>query len=158
MYARIKTIGILFFITTLLSCNSNEESLSKEVVSLQKQNDSLVKIMNEINDKYVFDSIAFREIPNLKNTNDLNSIYELELLVVGYSSKNNYFVKYDTIVNGKMISPDTLKESNGGFKLKLNLNKKENPIWIDMNVENKYGKSKKGTLYDVIRAGQEKTN
>ncbi len=149
----MKAIIVLFFIT-ILSCSSNEQSPSKEIIDLKKQNDSLIKDKKENDGKFVFDSITFREIPSFKNTHSLNSNYELELLVVGYSSKSNYFVKYDTIVNGKMINADTLKERNGGFKLKLNLDKKENPIWIDMNVKNKFGKSKKGTLYDIIKTNK----
>ena len=72
----------------------------------------------------------------------------MELLVVGYSPSNPYFVKCDSIVDGNLINPDTLASVNGGFKLKTRLTEKENPLWVDMNITNKYGKVKKGTLYD----------
>jgi len=147
-----KTIIIILLTILIFSCtnkNQSENTIARLEI-LRVENDSLRKIVDGIKNKYVFDSISFREIPNAKNTYKLNTSYELELIVVGYSPASNYFVKYDSIVNDKMINPDTLIESNGGFKLKVPLDKKKNPIWIDMNINNKYGKTKKGTLYDVI--------
>ncbi|MDR6301760.1 hypothetical protein [Mesonia maritima] len=60
-------------------------------------------------------------------------------------------MKYDSIVDRKKINPDTLKQRNGGFKYKTRLTEKDNIIRIDMNVENEYGKKKKGTLLETIR-------
>ena len=107
--------------------------------------------MEDIANKYVVDRISFREIPNPNNTAKLNSEYSLELIVIGYSPDKTYFVKYDSIIDGKKINPDTLRQINGGFKYSTKLESDKNPIWIEMNINNDYGKSKKGTLYDVIK-------
>ncbi len=119
--------------------------------SLRTENDSLKRIVAEINSKYVFDSISFREIYSPKNTNKLNSEFNVELLVVGYNPKRSFFVKYDSIVDGLKINPDTLIQSNGGFKYKTILTEKENDIRIDMNIENDYGQKKSGVVYERIR-------
>ncbi len=140
---------LLFCLVIIVSCQTDNQT--KTIEGLKKTNDSLTSILKEIEGKYVFDSISFREIPNPKNTTKLNSEYGLELIVVGYSPNKNYFVKYDTIINGKKINPDTLKQSNGGFKYRTKLEDNKTPIWIEMDISNEYGKSKKGTLYDVIK-------
>ena len=119
--------------------------------SLRTENDSLKRIIEEINNKYVFDSISFREIYSTKNTNKLNSKFNVELLVVGYNPEKSFFVKFDSIVDGVKINPDTLKQSNGGFKYKTILTETENTIRIDMNVENKFGQKKSGVLYENVR-------
>lgn len=93
-------ICILFILS--VSCQTKKENYELEIAQLRKSNDSLAMILNEINNtKYVFDSIAYRDIRHPDNTFKLNSDYRLELLVVGYSPNKDYFIKYDLIVNGK---------------------------------------------------------
>lgn len=130
--------------------NTRENTIAK-LESLQAENDSLKKIMADINSKFVFDSISFRDIYSPKNTYKPNSDFEVELLVVGYNPNKNYFVKFDSIVDGQKINPDTLSQSNGGFKYKTKLTEKENEIRIEMNIENEYGEKRKGTLFDIVR-------
>ena len=107
--------------------------------------------MADINTKYVFDSISFREIYGKGNKYKRNMEFDVELLVVGYNPNKSYFVKFDSLVDGQKINPDTLKQSNGGFKYNTKLVKKENIIRIEMNVENEYGQKKTGTLFETIR-------
>tara|TARA_R110002072_G_scaffold302305_1_gene484662 strand:+ start:989 stop:1450 length:462 start_codon:yes stop_codon:yes gene_type:complete len=148
-----KTIIIVFLILLNFSCtdiNRTENTIAK-LESLRAENDSLKKIIAEIDNKYVFDSISFRDIYSPKNTYELNSDFQIELLVVGYNPSKSYFIKYDSIVEGQKINPDTLSQSNGGFKLNTKLTEKENEIRIEMNVENKFGNKKKGVLYETIR-------
>ena len=135
----------------LLSCNNSNNELRKLNMKLEKENDSLIKILNEINTKYVFDSIAFRDIYSKKNTYKLGSEFEVELLIVAYNHNQSFFVKYDSIdADGKLINPDTIHQKNGGFKIKTILDKKINPIKIDMQIKNKYGRTKRGKLFDNI--------
>ncbi len=122
-----------------------------KIDSLRTENDSLKKVVAEINTKYVFDSISFREIYSPTNTKKLNSEFNVELLVVGYNPKKSFFVKFDSVVNGQKINPDTLKQSNGGFKYKTVLTDTENEIRIDMNIENDFGQKKSGVLYENVR-------
>lgn len=147
----MKYITLFFCLVFFVSCQSYSDDQIKEIEQLRKNNDSLSRVLEDIANKYVFDSISFREIPNPNNTAKLNSEYSLELIVIGYSPDKTYFVKYDSIVDGKKINPDTLRQINGGFKYSTKLESDKNPIWIEMNINNDYGKSKKGTLYDVIK-------
>jgi hypothetical protein len=137
----------------MFSCtdiNQGENNIAK-MENLRAENDSLRKIVADIETKYVFDSISFREIYGKDNKYERNAEFNVELLVVGYNPNKSYFVKFDSLVDGKKINPDTLKQSNGGFKYKTKLTEKENTIRIDMNVENEYGQKKMGTLLETIR-------
>jgi len=148
-----KLIIIVLLTILISSCtdiNQMENSLAK-IENLKKENDSLKKIVADIETKYVFDSISFREIYSKDNKYERNAEFNVELLVVGYNPNKSYFVKFDSLVDGKKINPDTLKQSNGGFKYKTTLTEKENNIRIDMNVENDYGQKKMGTLLETIR-------
>jgi hypothetical protein len=148
-----KPILILFLTFLMFSCtdiNQGENNIAK-MENLRAENDSLRKIVADIETKYVFDSISFREIYGKDNKYERNAEFNVELLVVGYNPNKSYFVKFDSLVDGKKINPDTLKQSNGGFKYKTKLTEKENTIRIDMNVENEYGQKKMGTLLETIR-------
>ncbi len=148
-----KVVIIVFLIFLTFSCTDitqGERAIAK-MDFLQSENDSLRKIVADIESKYVFDSISFREIYGKDNNYERNSEFIVELLVVGYTPNKSYFVKFDSIVDGKKINPDTLKQSNGGFKYKTILTKKENILRIDMNVENEYGQKEMGTLFETIR-------
>ena len=144
-------IVLLTFLT--FSCtdiNQTENTVAK-IKSLRAENDSLKKIVEEVNSKYVFDSISFREIYGKNNNYDRNADFEVELLVVGYNPNKSYFVKYDSIVDGQKINPDTLAQSNGGFKYKTKLTEEINNIWIEMDIVNEYGQEKQGVLHESIR-------
>jgi hypothetical protein len=139
----------LLFIILTTSCQNNDiNEKNQEILnSLKRENDSLKLIMEEISQKYVFDSIIFRDVRSPDNTYKLNSDFEVELLVLGYNSKESYFVKYDDLKN---TNPDTINVNNGGFVYRTKLDEKVNPIIIEMNLENKYGKRKQAILYDEI--------
>lgn len=145
---------LIIVLLLLLNINCSDINQKKNIIndleSLRTENDSLRKIVSEINNKYVFDSISFRNIINPENTNELNSNYDIEFLVVGYNPNKSYFVKFDSIVDGQKVNPDTLKQSNGGFKYSTKLTEKENTIQIEMEVKNKYGKNKSGIIYDKV--------
>ena len=127
------------------------EKIIAQLEILRAENDSLREVIADVNSKYVFDSISFREIYGKDNKYERNADFEMELLVVGYNPNKSYFVKYDSIVNGQKINPDTLVQTNGGFKYSTKLKDKENEIWIEMDIENEYGKGKEAVLYDLIR-------
>jgi hypothetical protein len=148
-----KAILILFLTFLMFSCtdiNQGENTIAK-LENLRAENDSLRKIVENIKTKYVFDSISFREIYGKDNKYERNAVFNVELLVVGYNPNKSYFVKFDSLVDGQKINPDTLKQSNGGFNYNTKLTEKENIIRIDMNVENEYGQKKMGTLLETIR-------
>ena len=148
-----KLLKIAFFALVFSSCtdaNQTENTIA-QLETLRAENDSLREIISDINTKFVFDSISFREIYGKDNRNELNAEFEMELLVVGYNPNKSYFVKYDSIVNGQKFNPDTLIQRNGGFKYSTELVEKENEIFIEMDIDNEYGQGRKALLYDVIR-------
>ncbi|WP_431167764.1 hypothetical protein [Tenacibaculum halocynthiae] len=139
----------LFFCAIIYtSCNTE---LKSNYNQLKSENDSLKMILKELNNKYIFDSISFRDIYSKKNTKRLNSEFEIELLVVGYNFNQSFFTKYDSIdEKGRMVNPMKLKQINGGFKYKTILKSDENLINIEMDIRSKYGKSRSGKLHDKI--------
>lgn len=147
----LKRILLFLSVIIIISCEGEDIILKNKVYLLQKQNDSLTNIINDINAKYVFDSIALRTVPSLKNTYRPNSVYEMEIYIVAYGGKN-YFVAYETIFGDEKTRDDTLQQTDGIFKFETILSKKKNPIRIDVHISNEYGKTKNGFLYDVIKA------
>ncbi len=141
---------LTLFVSSCADINQGENTIT-ELENLRVENDSLIKIVADINTKYVFDSISFREIYDKGNNYKRDADFQVELLVVGYNPNKSYFVKFDSLVDGKKINPDTLKQNKGGFKYKTKLTEKENVIRIEMNVENEYGQKKMGTLLETIR-------
>ena len=144
---------LLFF----FSCSDKNkfEAYNLEILSLKQENDSLVKILEEIKTKYVFDSITIRHFPNPKNTHRLNSKVKGELLVVGFNNdrKKTRIVKIDSMDHNpqKLYNPDTLDLKNGGYKYEIDLNKNK-VIWrASINIENEYGANKKATIAQSIR-------
>ncbi len=148
-----KSIIIVLLTLLISSCKDINQSENKNALieNLREENDSLRKIVADINTKYVFDSISFREIYGKDNKYERNAEFNVELLVVGYNPNKSYFVKFDSLVDGQKVNSDTLKQSNGGFKYNTKLTEKENIIRIEMNVENYYGQKKMGTLFETIR-------
>jgi hypothetical protein len=145
----MKYLFLVSVIIFIAGCKS--ENYQNDNKILMKENDSLKNILKELSNKYIFDSISFRDIYSKNNTNKLNSKFEIELLVIGFNSNQSFFVKYDSISSeGGLINPDTLKQLYGGFKVETVLRNKKNPIRVDMNINSPYGKSKKGRLYDEI--------
>ncbi|WP_245583692.1 hypothetical protein [Salinimicrobium xinjiangense] len=148
-----KLLKIVFVALAFYSCtdaNQTENTIAQLEI-LRAENDSLRDIIADVNTKFVFDSISFREIYGKDNRNELNTDFEMELLVVGYNPNKSYFVKYDSIVNGQKFNSDTLLQRNGGFKYSTKLDEKENEIFIEMDIDNEYGQERKALLYDVIR-------
>ena len=147
----MKYLLLIFLLLIISSCeNEKKENFKDQLESLKTENDSLKNIISEINSKYVFDSISFREIYSKNNKYELNADFEMEILVVAYNPKKSYFIKYDSIVNNKKVNADTLEQSNGGFKYKTKLTKEINDIWIEMNIENEFGKNRKAVLLETI--------
>ncbi|CAN0600242.1 unnamed protein product, partial [Ectocarpus sp. 12 AP-2014] len=70
-----KSIIIVLLTFMIFGCtdiNQAENTIAK-LESLRTENDSLRKIVADIETKYVFDSISVRDIPDYKNTYKLNS-------------------------------------------------------------------------------------
>lgn len=138
---------ILIFLSVLnFSCNTNSSSdrVNSELNKLRIENDSLKKIVQEIDNKYVFDSISIREVEDDSNTYKLNSVYKSRLYFVGFNSNpDTYVVKVDSSYN----PIDTLQLRNGGYDYFSTLNQEQKDFTSYVNIENKYGK--KFTAYTV---------
>lgn len=61
-----KLITLTFLCFFILSCGNDERTvnLEAEIQNLRQRNDSLESIVNGIKDKYVFDSLTIKQIPN----------------------------------------------------------------------------------------------
>ncbi len=143
----MRNILILFFISCFnFSCNENnsQEQQTTELETLRLENDSLRKIVADINEKYVFDSISVRDIPSYKNEYNLNSKITGEIVFVGYNlNDKSWAIKFDSTNydNGRiLINPDTLKNINGGYRYEKNLNSEFNTMRADLKTENEFGK------------------
>ncbi|WP_420603269.1 hypothetical protein [Flagellimonas sp.] len=121
------------------------EKLNGVMENLKKENDSLKNIVEEINDKYVFDSITIRNIPHYENTNKLHSVFKTEIVFVGYNGNGNTSVIIKDSVTKtsgvKTFKIDTLNLLKGGFWLERKLDSEINYFQGSLKTENKYGKS-----------------
>jgi len=139
----LKKISIISFFSILfLGCSKLNESLT--IKDLQIKNDSLKEIISEMNQKYIFDSIAIRDIPSHKNRYEKDTEIIGEIVIVGYNNnQRTNVVLADSITympNIKLYNPDTLKIKNGGFVYSRILKDSLNLQGL-INVGNRYGKS-----------------
>ncbi len=139
----IKTtlIVILIFFTIGCTDNNQAENTHLKIESLLSENDSLRKIITEISTKYIFDSITIRDIPNYRNTYELNSIVSGEIVFVGYNKSTNVIMVDSFSYNPKILyNPDTLEFNKGGFIYKTELN--ANLIYLKgiLETNSKYGR------------------
>lgn len=140
----------------LIGCNTkNEEfyTLKQQFKLLKTKNDSLQAIVNEVNKKYIFDSISVQVNPNSKQTNyKIGDNYQADVYIVVYNKKDDFFIQYDTIKKGNRINQKTLNNERGLFQLNKKLDKKENWIFIDIEIDSKYGRKEYGKITDLIIA------
>jgi len=96
---KMRTKYIILFLPFILSfsCSPNSKEFFSRNHRLQSENDSLLNIIYEVSNKYVFDSISFRDICSPKDSYNKNSKSNVDFLVVPYSSHKSYFTQYDNI-------------------------------------------------------------
>lgn len=145
-----KIFFISLFSILFLGCNTSNESLT--IKDLQLKNDSLKEIISQMNQKYIFDSIAIRDIPSYKNIYEKNTEIIGEIVIVGYNNnQKTNVVLADSIVykpNIKLYNPDTLKMKNGGYVYTKELKDSLNLQGL-IRVGNRYGKDHQ-FLYNTI--------
>lgn len=141
----------------IFSCTDINQSENKiaEIENLRAENDSLKKIVAEINNKYVFDSITVRDIPSYKNTYKLNSNITGEIVFVGYNNdkQNTNVIMIDSISYNpkKLYNPDSLILRNGGFHYEKKLDT-ERIYWkAEIQTKHKYGKKFEGILSNTAQ-------
>ncbi len=146
---------LTFMIFGCTDINQAENTIAK-LESLRAENDSLRKIVADIETKYVFDSISVRDIPDYKNTYELNSKIKGEIVFVGYNMnlEKSRVIMVDSVTYNpeKLHNPDTLKLQNGGYKYEIKLNDKEITWKADIKVENEYGQKMQGLLMNKAKA------
>ncbi len=153
----MKLLPLLFLSILIFSCadQSKQEYKITELENLLSENDSLKKIIAEINEKYVFDSISVRDIPSYKNKYELSSKITGEIVFVGYNlNDKSWAIKFDSTNydNGrKLINPDTLINIKGGYKYEKILNSELNILRVDLKTENEYGKPFNVVYHTAIR-------
>ena len=137
-----KPIVVLIVGLCLWNCSDSHkaESLANEIQSLRKENDSLKTIVNEINEKYVFDNVAIKTIPSYKNTDKLNSVSRSEIVFIGYNDNGDSRIMFDDLTKTDLKYSDTLKMENGAFIFERKLTKEKNIFQGKVETENKLGK------------------
>tara|TARA_E500000318_G_scaffold41412_1_gene39526 strand:- start:1769 stop:2248 length:480 start_codon:yes stop_codon:yes gene_type:complete len=149
-------ISILTFL--IIGCvDKNQEVITfSKLENLKAENDSLRKIVAEIQTKYVFDSISVRDIPSYKNKYELNSKINGEIVFVGYNlNDKSWAIKFDSINydnSRTLINPDTLANIRGGYQYEIVLDSDINKIGADLKTENDYGKSFNVIYQTIIKA------
>jgi len=152
---------LLLFLTSILLLSCTEAKYTKglraEIEKLSQQNDSLKTVVSEIDQKYVFDSLTIRSIPNEKNSNKINSTYKMEIVFVGYNTdgKSTMVIGDSTIYeNGieRVANGDSLVMKKGGFLFERKLHSEKNNFWGLLQSDNKYGKPFKATMLTSVKA------
>lgn len=150
---------IIIALLTLLisSCTDINQTENKiaEIENLRAENDSLKKIVSEINNKYVFDSITVRDIPSYKNSYEMNSNIAGEIVFVGFNNdmQKTSVIMIDSISYNpkKLYNPDTLKLKNGGFHYEKKMDA-ERVYWkMEIQTEHQYGKKFEGILTNAAQ-------
>lgn len=151
VFKNIVIISVCSFL--FLGCKDSSQTLI--IKELKTKNDSLNRVLNELNQKYIFDSISIRDIPSHQNTYQRNTDIAGEIVIVGFNKnqKTNVIladsISYDPEI--RLHNPDTLKMKNGGFvyekKLKDSLNLKG-----IIEFGNKHGKNHQALYNTVIIA------
>ena len=144
---------ILIVIISILSLSCSDKSKSEKIEKLQVENDSLKSILSEISEKYIFDSIAIRDIPNYKNTYKLNSKISGEIVFVGYNiGENSNVIMVDSLsYNPKILhNPDTLELKKGGFIYETELKSDRTYLKGILEIKSKYGKEYEGFYNTAI--------
>ncbi len=150
----VKNIFILStFIGLFLGCESKSK---KEINKLKFKNDSLLSIIDNLNNKYIFDSITVRDIPSFRNTYEKGSYVSGEVVIVAYNSNIRTNVIFGDSIYYKdsdlnLNNPDTLKLQRGGFTYRKKL---EDTLKIEgvVNVFNKHGKEKQILIKSIIKS------
>lgn len=79
---------VLLLSIVFISCDKNIEKLNSEIESLKQKNDSLLKITNALDDKFVFDEARIKVVPSEKNSNKLGSKYEGTFVIEAYNKSD----------------------------------------------------------------------
>lgn len=151
---------ILYILLTLLvvSCTDINQMENKiaEMKKLRTENDSLKKIMAEINNKYIFDSITIRDIPSYKNSYEPNTTFSGEIVFIGYNNDtlNTKVIMIDSVTYNpkKLYNPDTLKLKNGGYHYQKKMDADQVYWKAEIQTKHQYGKKFEGVLINAVQS------
>lgn len=151
----MKNIFLLLFVGLIVGCNNN---VKNDYDKLKFKNDSLIKIIEGLNSKYIFDSITVRDIPSYKNTYEKGSYVDGEIVIVAYSTNKLTNVVFgDSIYykgsNLKLKNPDTLELQKGGFRYSKKI---EDTLIIQgaVNISNDYGQELQIPIRSLIKSNE----
>ncbi|SKB78287.1 hypothetical protein SAMN05660903_02519 [Salegentibacter salinarum] len=138
-----KNFMLLFVLVSQIffSCNvRNDKDFSK----IERERDSLKTILNNINQKYVFDNVRIVTKPSSENVISPGNEYNLEVYFIGYNN-DSYFKNYDSINNNSI---DSIYPQKGIFHFKTILEKSGNEFKGLISTNSEYGKNYEAILHN----------
>ena len=129
-------------ILSLVGCVKNQNKLTSQIQLLKKENDSLSKIIEELNQKYIFDDIKADFTPSKDNILKIGKEYNGSFFLIGHNESD--YVLFSTKLKKNridLLNPDTLRTNNnsGSFKFKRMLDSTINYFHFRVHLGNKYG-------------------
>ncbi len=130
---------VLFLLSLIfLSCNTITDKNQTEIIKLKQRNDSLQKIIDTLNTKYIFDEAILIATPSITKKNKAGEINGMITIMANNKSQKILFSRKFDHKNNKPINPDTL---NFTFGYDFNIIKSENDtIYYETIGKPKYGR------------------
>lgn len=137
---------VLLLSIVFISCDKNIEKLNSEIESLKQKNDSLLKITNALEDKFVFDEARIKVVPSEKNSNKLGSKYEGTFVIEAYNKSDEVLFSNNLDDSNELVNPQALKNDDGVYPFEFKLTPKENRVYFIIKNSNSIGKSFDGII------------
>ena len=119
---------VLFLLSLIfLSCNTITDKNQTEIIKLKQRNDSLQKIIDTLNTKYIFDEAILIATPSITKKNKAGEINGMITIMANNKSQKILFSRKFDHKNNKPINPDTL---NFTFGYDFNIIKSENGYYL----------------------------
>jgi hypothetical protein len=130
---------IIFLLSLIfLGCNSKSEKFETEIVKLKHRNDSLQKIIDTLNTKYIFDDAMLIATPSITQKNKGGELNGMITIMAANKSQKILFSREFDYKKNKPINPDRLSFTFGyDFKI---IRSKTDTIYYETIGKPKYGR------------------
>ncbi|AOW19317.1 hypothetical protein [Urechidicola croceus] len=150
----MKNIIPVIILFALIGCNNSQTGLAEKIDLLKKQNDSLTKIIDDLNEKYIFDEIKADFTPSNKNKYKIGEEYNGKFFLIGHNNLD--YVLFSTKLeegSANLYRPDTLRSKSASYKFSRILDNKENNFFFKVYLGNEYGQN--GDYIPLLKMSQQ---